>query len=159
MKCIRVINTKVFKGVMFCDSNFTRNKDTIKRVSSLADTFEVILLTFSSNTQKMITLSITKVKQVALLACAHEVNLVNMLQKKISEVQKPSMLHNDNQEADFLSKNRQVVMRTQNIDMRNHFMRNMVEEQDTYIKYIKSKKKSHIRKKKIAKLITRIMQR
>ena len=62
-----------------------------------------------------------------------------MLLEEISEVQKPEIFHEDNQWDIFLENNRQVGMRTKNIDIRHHFMRYMVEEKDMDIKYIRIK--------------------
>ena len=70
---------------------------------------------------------------VALLAYAQEVKFVNMLLEEMTEVQKPSVVYKDNKGAG----NRQVGMRTKHIDSHHHFMRNMLEDKGTGIKYIR----------------------
>ena len=75
----------------------------------------------------------------ALLECAQEMNFVNMLLQEITEVWRPEIMHEDNQGAIFLATNRQVGMRTKHTNIRHHFMRDMAEEKDRYINYIRSK--------------------
>ena len=57
----------------------------------------------------------------------------------MSEVQKTEIFYKDNQGYILLSKNKQVGMRKKNIDILIHFMREMTEEKDMDIKYIRSK--------------------
>ena len=63
---------------------------------------------------------------MALSACAQEVKFVNMILEEITEVQKPSVLCEDNQGAIFLAKNSQVGMRTKHIYICHHFLRDVV---------------------------------
>ena len=56
----------------------------------------------------------------------------------MTEVQKPSVLYEDNQGAIFLAKNRQVGIRTKRIDICHHFLRDMVGDKDIDIQYILS---------------------
>ena len=65
-----VRNPKVIKAVMFCDSNYAMNKETIKMVSGLAITFGDTLLTCSSDNKRTITLISTESGYVALSACS-----------------------------------------------------------------------------------------
>ena len=71
---------------MFCDSNYDTDKETIKSGSGLFATLGGTLTMCSSKKQRMITLSIMEAKYVELLACAHELRLVNILLQEISEV-------------------------------------------------------------------------
>ena len=59
-KCIVIINPKVLKSVMFCYSNYAIDKYTINSVSGLVATLFGTLLTFSSKTQRLVTLIITE---------------------------------------------------------------------------------------------------
>ena len=56
----------------------------------------------------------------------------------MNEVQKPSMIYEDNQSVIFLAKNRQVGICTKHIDIRHHFLRDMVEENGIGIHYMLS---------------------
>ena len=54
------------------------------------------------------TLSSTEAEYVALSACTQEVDFVSIFLGEITEVQKPSVIYEDNQGAIFIAKNRQV---------------------------------------------------
>ena len=59
-----------------------------------------------------------------------------MLLGEMTEVEKPSVIYEDNQGAIFLAKNRQVGIHTKQIDIRHHFLRGMVEDKDSDIQNI-----------------------
>ena len=127
MKGIIFIKTKFLKSVMFCDSKYATNKETKKTVSSIITTLAVSLLKYSSKTQSTIALSITEAKYISLSECAQEAKFVNMLLEERSEVQRLSIVYEDNLGSIFFENNRQVGMLTKNIDIRHHFLRYMVE--------------------------------
>ena len=52
-------------------------------------------------------------------------------------MEKPSVIYEGNQGAIFLAKNRQVGIRTKHIDIRHRFLRDMVEEKDIDIQFIR----------------------
>ena len=129
-----VINPKVLKEVILCDSSYATSKETINSARCLVCTLVGTLLACYLKTQRTIRLSSTEADYVALLACAREVKFVNMLLQEIPEVKKPAILHEDNQGDIFLEKNRQVGMRTKQINIQYHFLKEMVQEKDTSIK-------------------------
>ena len=75
---------------------------------------------------------------MALSACAKEVNFVSMLLGEMTEVQKSSVIYEHNQGAIFLAKHRQVGICKKPIDIHHHFLRDMVEDKDIDIQYIRS---------------------
>ena len=75
---------------------------------------------------------------VALSEWAQEVKFISMFLGEMTEVEKPSVIYEDNQGAIFLAKNRQVSICTKHIDISHHFLRDMVEETDIDIHYIRS---------------------
>ena len=77
------------KAVMFCDSNYAKNKETRNSVRDIVYILEVALIMCSSNTQNTITLSSTDDEYVALSTCTQYVKFVNMLLEEMSEIQKP----------------------------------------------------------------------
>ena len=121
---------------MFCYSDYTTNKVTRKDVSGLCTTLGDTLLTCSSKTRRTITFISMEEYCVALLACAQEVNFVNVSLKYINELWKPAVVYEDNQGAIFLANNRQVGMRTKHINICHHFMGGVVEDKDMDINYI-----------------------
>ena len=56
----------------------------------------------------------------------------------MTEVEKTSVIYEDNQGAIFLAKKRQIGIHTKHIDISHHFLRDMVEERDIDIHYIRS---------------------
>ena len=79
----------------------------------------------------------TYAEYVALLGYAQEVNFINILLEEITEVNIPSVMYKDNKGAILLAKNRQVGMHTKYIDISHRFPREMVEDKDMDIKYIR----------------------
>ena len=61
-----------------------------------------------------------------------------MLLGEMTEVQKTSVIYEDNQGDIFLAENRQVGICTKHIDICHHFLWDMVEEKDMYVHYIQS---------------------
>ena len=57
----------------------------------------------------------------------------------MTEGKNSSVIYEDDQGMIFIAKNRQVDIRKKHIDIRHHFLRDMVEEKDIYIQYIRSK--------------------
>ena len=61
-----------------------------------------------------------------------------MLIEEMKKVQKPSFIYEDNQGDILLANNRQVGIRTKNIDIHHHFLRDMVEYEYIDIQFIQS---------------------
>ena len=59
-KGLIIRKTKVLKAIMFCDSNYATDKETINSVSSLVDTLGGTLLTRLLKTQRDVALSSTE---------------------------------------------------------------------------------------------------
>ena len=72
-------------------------------------------------------LSSMEVEYMALSAFVQEVKFVSMLLVEMTEVQNPFVIYEDDQGAIFLEKNRQVHIHTKHIDIRHHFLQDMVE--------------------------------
>ena len=64
-----------------------------------------------------------------------------MLLEEMTEVQKPSVVYEENQGYILLAKNRQVGMHTKHIDIIHHFLIHMVEYKYLDVNYIKSEEK------------------
>ena len=137
-KGIIIRKPKVLKAVMFCDLNYATDKEMRKIVSGLVATLEGTLLMCLSKTQTTVMLRSTEAEYVALSAFTQEVKFVSMLVGEMTEAEKPSVNYEKKQCAIFLEKSRQVVIRTNQIDIFHHFLRVMVEEKDIDIQYIRS---------------------
>ena len=129
---------KVLKVVMLCDSNYATYKDTRNSVSGLIATLGGTLLTCLSETQRNLRLISTEEEYVAMSACAQEVKLVSIFMGETNEVKQPSVIYENSQGAIFLANNSQVGILTKHIDIRHHFLQDMVEGKDIDIQYIRS---------------------
>ena len=67
---------KVMKDVMFCDYIYVLEQDTRKSVSGIVATLGGTLITYSSRTQRTVTLSCIEAEYVVISECAQEVRLV-----------------------------------------------------------------------------------
>ena len=76
---IIIINPKVLKVVMFCDSNYATDNETRESVSGLVSTLGGTLITCLSKTQRNITLISTESEYVALSAYTQEIKFVRIL--------------------------------------------------------------------------------
>jgi hypothetical protein len=123
----------------FVDSDYATNKDNRRSVTGYLVTVGGALVSWQSKLQKNVALSSTEAEYVAMSNCATEVKFVRMLLREITgEEQETSILHEDNTGAIFMVNNSQVGARTKHIDIRHHHVKDMVEEKELVVKYIKS---------------------
>ena len=61
-----------------------------------------------------------------------------ILLQEVGIGQLPGIIYEDNEGAIFLAKNQQVSMRTKHIDVRYHFIRDLVQEKMLNIVYVRS---------------------
>ena len=111
---------------MFCDSGYDTDKDTRKSVRSLVATLGEKLLTCSSKTKRTVTLIITDADYIDLSACTQEVKLASMLIESMNKVKNTSVIYEDNQVRILLANNRQVGICTKQINVRHHFLRDIL---------------------------------
>ena len=78
-KRIIIVNPKVMKAVMFCDSNYSTEKETRNIVSGLVATLGGKLLKCSPKNQRTVTISRTEADYVAFSSYTQEVKFVGML--------------------------------------------------------------------------------
>ena len=83
------------------------------------------------------TLSSTEEEYDALSACAQEVKFVSMLLEEMTEVQKSSVIYEDNQGVIFLVRNRQVCISTKHINICHRFLGYLVKDKDIGFQYIR----------------------
>ena len=67
----------------------------------------------------------TEEEYMALTACVQQVRFISMFLGEMTKLENPSVICEDNQGTIFLSKNRQVGIRTKHIDIHHHFLRYM----------------------------------
>jgi hypothetical protein len=105
------------------DSAFAKNPDTRKSTNAYLGTIgKRALVNWILKGQNIVTLSSTKAEYVCLSDGSKETTFAMHLLSKVSYVDLPSVIAEDNTGAIFLSKNQQVGSRTKHIDVRHHFI-------------------------------------
>jgi hypothetical protein len=118
------------------DSDYAKNTDNRKSISSGLHTLGGTLVHWESKTQHVVTLSSTEAEYVSLARGACENKFIMMLLDE--GIQKPDekrlmgKIYKDNLGAIYLVKNQHVGARTKHIDVRAHFIRELLFECAVY---------------------------
>ena len=119
--------------INYCDASYGK-----KSVSGMIGTLGGLMTSWCSRTIKTTTLSSTESEYVALSECGQELKFVCMLLEEIGISKFPGIIYEDNEGAIFLAKNQQVGMRTKHIDVRYHFIRDLVRDNFLDLRYVTS---------------------
>jgi hypothetical protein len=109
-----------------------------------------------SKTQASITLSSTEAEYASLASGATQVKFVQQLLSKIAECKTPGIILEDNAGAIFLVKNQQGGSRNKYINVQHHYIREMREQGEVDVLFVRSEKNSSdiLTKNVPAKLLT-----
>ena len=88
-KGIAIKNPKVLKAVIFCDSDYSMDKEKGKSVRGIVATLGGTILTCLSKSHRMVTLSSIEADCVVLSAFSQKVKFVNVSLEEITEIQNP----------------------------------------------------------------------
>jgi hypothetical protein len=109
------------------DSNYPTSPDDRKSISGNMHTVGGMITSWASKNQASVTLLSTEAKYVSLASYFQEMRFQQqLLLKEIAMSVIPAVVYEDNQGCIYLIKNQQVGARTKYIDVRMHFMRNLV---------------------------------
>ena len=133
---------RVLGSISLCDSNYASDPNDRKSISGRLNTVGGTLSNWTSKKQGAVTLSSTEAEYYALSECAQEAVFTQNLLEEIAKVKIPAIIYEDNLGAIFLTKNQQVSQRTKHIDIRQHFLRNLVEEKRLDIRFVRSEDNS-----------------
>lgn len=126
--------------VGYSDADFAGDVDTRRSTSGFVFFLSNGPVTWSSQRQKLVTLSTTESEYVALASATKEVlwlqSLLSDLECKITS---PTTLYVDNQSAIKIAKNPEFHKRTKHIDIRLHFVREVIENKKIYLCYVDTK--------------------
>jgi hypothetical protein len=122
-----------------CDSDYAGDKDTRKSVSGYVVYVNDAIIAWKSKGQRTVTLSSTEAEYIAITDLCTEVLFVKMLLETMGlEVEVPIKLYADNVGALFLAENASVGQRTKHIDVRYHFIRDLVQNGTLQIIFVKT---------------------
>ena len=119
--------------INYCDASYA-----LKSVRTMIGTLGGLVTSWCSRTIKTTTLSSTESEYVALCECGQELKFVAMLLEEIGISKATGVIYEDNEGAIFLAKNQQVGMRTKHINVRYHFIRDLIRDKYLDLQYIKS---------------------
>ena len=137
---LKMRKPKNLKVVAAVDSNYAVNKENRRSVTGYIVTIGGCIVSWTSKTQASVTLSSTEAEYVAMSMCATEVKFVQMLIDELAPEQqiKPATIYEDNTGAIFLANNRQVGARTKHIDVREHHIRELIDNGSLEIEHIRT---------------------
>ena len=130
------------RTISYCDSSYGDCKDTRKSTMGEVHTIGGALISWKSQRQRTVTQSSSEAEYITLSEAAKEQKFTQMLLEEIAEVETPGIIYGDNEASIFLAKNRQVSNRTKHIDIREHFIRECVDEGRIELKRVESDKNS-----------------
>ena len=112
----------------YSDSNYASNRDTRKSVTGYCIYYMGGLVSWKSKTQGSVTLSSTEAEYVAMATCAMEMMFIKQIVESTTfKVKLPMVLYVDNTGAIELARNFSTSGRTKHIDVRHHYLRELVE--------------------------------
>ena len=122
----------------YCDASYATDTILRRSVSGMICTIGGLLINWSSRTQKVCTLSSAESEYISLGECGQDLKFVCMFLQELGFGVMPGIIFEDNEGAIFLAKNQQVGMRTKHIDVKYHFIRDLVADNFLDIRYVKS---------------------
>ena len=139
LRMVPIFKDGNWKLVALSDSDLANDKDTRYSVYGYIIYFCGIPVAWKSKSMKSVVLSTTEAEYVAVSEVVKEIKvLYQMLRSMEIKVPLPIKVQVDNIGAIWLENNRSVSERTNHVDLREHFVRDMIKDQVTEINFVKS---------------------
>ncbi|XP_065624019.1 secreted RxLR effector protein 161-like [Quercus suber] len=123
----------------FTDSDYAGDSDDRKSTSGYVFMLGTRAVSWSSKKQPIITLSTTEAEFVAATACACQaIWLKKILEELQFKEDGPTLIYYDNNSAIKLSKNPVLHGRSKHIDVKYHFLRDLMNDGVIYLVYCRS---------------------
>ena len=136
---VPIFNDGIWKLEALSDSDFANDKDTRFSVYGYIIYFCIIPVAWKSKNMKSVVLSTTEAEYVAVSEVVKEIKfLYQMLRSMEIKVTQPIKVQVDNVGAIWLANSSSVSERTKHVDLRAHFVRDMIKDQVIKIKLVKS---------------------
>jgi len=130
-------NEDTMKIEAYVDSDYAGSRDDRKSITGFVAYLNGMTMSWKSKKQATTTLSSTEVEYVALTHCTTEVLFIkNLLKEMKMSVSLLMIIHEDNAGALFLAQNHALGLRTKHINVRYHFVRDLIEKGLLELKYI-----------------------
>ena len=139
LRMVPIFNDGVWKLEALSDSDFANDKDTRYSVYGYIIYFCGVPVAWKSKSMKSVVLSTTEAEYVAVSEVVKEIKfLYQMLRSMEIKVPLPIKVQVDNVGAIWLANNSSVSERTKHVDLRAHFVRDMIKDQVIEINFVKS---------------------
>nr|GEY72248.1 retrovirus-related Pol polyprotein from transposon TNT 1-94 [Tanacetum cinerariifolium] len=122
------------------DSDYARDLDKRRSTTGYVFTLEKAQISWKSTLQSTTTLSTTKVEYMVMTEAVKEAIWLQGLLSKLGIKQKFVTMHSDSQSAIHITKNQVYHARSKHIDVRYHFIREILEEDGVRIQKIYTSK-------------------
>ena len=139
LRMVPTFKDDIWKLEALSDSDFCNDKDTRYSVYGYIIYFCGVSVVWKSKSMKSVVLSTTKAEYVAVSEEVKEIKfLFQMLRSMETKVPLPIKVQVDNVGAIWLANNSSVSERTKHVDLRAHFVRDMIKDQVIEINFVKS---------------------
>ncbi|CAA7062683.1 unnamed protein product [Microthlaspi erraticum] len=129
-----------FKIVSYCDSDYAADPDRRRSITGLVFTLGGNTITWKSGLQRVVALSTTESEYMSLTEAVKEAVWLKGLMKEFGYDQKSVEIFCDSQSAIALSKNNVHHERTKHIDVKYHFIRDVIADGDVEVLKISTEK-------------------
>jgi histone deacetylase 1/2 len=139
-RVLKLRKPKELRVIAYVDSDWAANKVNRKSTTGYLVTIGGALISWQSKGQQTVTLSSTEAEYVAMSQCGQEIKFIAMLLNEVTggKVTLPSILREDNTGAIFIAKNQQIGTRTKHIDIKYHHVKDMIEDEELEVIFIRS---------------------
>lgn len=139
-ECLKMkLNQDINQLTGFSDSEFGGDRDTRKSVYGYIIYYQGIPISWKSKAGKSVTLSSTEAEYYAASETAKELLFIhNLMESMKIQIKKPMILRMDNTGAIYIANNHTTGQRTKHIDIRTHFVRNMILDDIIKVSFVKS---------------------
>jgi hypothetical protein len=124
---------------VYSDSDFAGDKDGRKSVSGIIILVSGLPILWRSKGQTTVPLSSTEAEYIVLSEAVREVKFISQVCNEMKiEYKKPINVYVDNIGAIFLAENRNSSDRSKHIDIKYHFVRDLIDEGLVDVKFVRS---------------------
>ncbi|KAH8241720.1 hypothetical protein KR032_007137 [Drosophila birchii] len=124
----------------YADADWGSNIDDRRSYTGFAFMFANAAVSWESRKQRTVALSTTEAEYMAISDAAKEAVNLKLFLKETLGTQDVVVIFNDNQGAGELTRNPVFHNRTKHVDIRHHFIRELVENNEVVVKYIPTDK-------------------
>jgi hypothetical protein len=119
----------------FTDSDYAGSLEDRKSTSGFVFKYGKCVISWNSSKQKTISLSSTEAEYIGLATAAKEALWLKHILIELDRSPKKTIIYCDNQSTICLSLNPEMHARSKHIDIRHHFIREKIENQEFEVKY------------------------